>query len=240
MVGVTHPGQVRYINYFETILRGGSKNFEFQPRCRKLISIVFHGIPNFNSNSCRPQVDIYNVRDDKKISSEKFEDLRKIMANSDIKGEICELDYRGKDVRLYGDTFIKFKHLGTFTSSKMFRLAFNSNFEKNKEIVFNRYMVDPDTVAKDFNTFPDSFSVRLILEDMSPELVDLAGREELKEQQKGADTIIKILEKREAENLTVLDTQNLVFGDPDFDDRDEMMVVNMEAAGQIPSDDPDD
>lgn len=119
MVGVTHPGQKRYVQYFEQILRSGPTNFEFEPRCRRLISIIFYGIPNYNNGSCRPQVDIFNVRDNRKVSlpnqihSEKFDDLRKIMANSEKQGEVCELNYRDKNVLIYGDTFIKIKHLGS-------------------------------------------------------------------------------------------------------------------------------
>lgn len=67
MVGVTHPGQRRYVEYFEDVLKGGSKGFEFEPKCKKLLAIIFYGLPNFASGTCRPMVDIYNVRDDKKV-----------------------------------------------------------------------------------------------------------------------------------------------------------------------------
>ena len=69
-MGVTHPGQRRYVEYFQDILRAGPEHFEFNPKSRKLLAIIFYGIPNFNNGSCRPQVDIYNVRNNEKVVDE--------------------------------------------------------------------------------------------------------------------------------------------------------------------------
>lgn len=118
----------------------------------------------------------------------------------------------------------------------MFRLAFNSNKEKPSEMVFDRYMLDPDTLVKD-PAFPENFRVKLVMENVPEEE---SSKEEMKEQREGRDKIMNILRQREKESLTVLDTQNLVFGDPDFDDRDEMMVVNFDVSGQSGSEDIDD
>lgn len=69
MVGVTHPGQRRYVKYAEDIIKAGPTNFNFEPKPRRLVAMYFHGIPNYSNNSCRPQIDIYNVRDNKKVGS---------------------------------------------------------------------------------------------------------------------------------------------------------------------------
>lgn len=64
-VGVTHPGQIRYIYYMQDILKNGPTMY--MPKMKRLLGIRFHGIPNFNAGSCRPQIDIYNVRDNVKV-----------------------------------------------------------------------------------------------------------------------------------------------------------------------------
>lgn len=47
-----------------------------------------------------------------KIASEKYDDMKKLIGNKIGNEEVCELNFRDKDVILYGDTFIKFKHVG--------------------------------------------------------------------------------------------------------------------------------
>jgi hypothetical protein len=125
---------------------------------------------------------------------------------------------------------------GSFKNSKMMRLAFNSNKEKSSEMVFDKFMLDPDTLIKD-PAFPENFRVKIVMENVPEEE---ASKDEMHDQREGRDKILNILRIREKESLTVLDTQNLMFGDPDFDDRDEMMVVNFDVSGQSASEDADD
>lgn len=101
----------------------------------------------------------------------------------------------------------------------MFRMAFNTHLLYSSKVVFDKKMLDPDTVVKKAY-FPEGFKIVLTFEDlpMDPE------NEECKAQLEGIDLIKRIVADRHKENLTDLDAQILTFGDPDFDDRDEMMV----------------
>lgn len=65
---MTHPGQKRYIKFLEDCLTAGPQNLPFKPAVKRLLGLKFHGIPNFNNGTCRPFIDIYNVRLDEKVS----------------------------------------------------------------------------------------------------------------------------------------------------------------------------
>lgn len=106
----------------------------------------------------------------------------------------------------------------------MFRLAFHSSCFKEQYKDFPKHMLDPDTLIKD-PAFPENFKVRVVLEDVDPKH---ASQEEINFQLNGRDKVLRILREREEQCLTELETQKLVFGDPDFDDRDEMQVVNID------------
>jgi len=162
-----------------------------------------------------------------KIFSDKFPELK---ANLSSEDQVYELNFREKNVHLYGDTFIKFKHVGAIMNTKMFRMAFNSNYIKSPEVTFEKTMLDPDTVVND-KAFPPNFKVKIVMQEVSAAVFN---QEELKLQREGRDDMIRILREWEAENITPTDTQTLIFGDPDFDDREEMMVINFD--DQMPAD----
>jgi hypothetical protein len=106
----------------------------------------------------------------------------------------------------------------------MFRIAFHSSCFKELYQDFPKHMLDPDTLIKD-PAFPANFKVRIVLEEVD---LKYASQEEINEQLNGRDRVLRILREREEQGLSELDTQKLVFGDPDFDDRDEMQVVNID------------
>lgn len=106
----------------------------------------------------------------------------------------------------------------------MLRIAFHSGYFKELIKDFPKTMLDPDTLVKD-PAFPENFKIRIVLEEVDPKH---ASQEEINLQLNGRDKVIKILKEREDQGLTELETQKLVFGDPDFDDRDEMQVVNID------------
>lgn len=106
----------------------------------------------------------------------------------------------------------------------MLRLAFNSNFFTENEVDYAVEQLDPDTLKKNA-CYPRGFKVRVRLENCGE---GLGAAEELKEQQAGRDTIAHILEQREREDWEEEYTKELVFGEGDFDDREEMMVANLQ------------
>lgn len=106
----------------------------------------------------------------------------------------------------------------------MFRMAFNSSYFKELQQDFDKTMLDPDILVKD-PMFPQNFRVRILLQEIDQKTTK---SNEFREQEKGKQEIISILQRREKEMIDEFNTQILVFGDPDFDDRDEMQVVNMD------------
>lgn len=58
--GPTHPGQVRYIKYLSDSLH---RNVPiFKPTVKRLLGIHFIGIPNYSNGSCRPSIEVINIR----------------------------------------------------------------------------------------------------------------------------------------------------------------------------------
>lgn len=221
-VGVTHPGQRRYLEYLEIILKNGPGMF--RPLMKKLLCVAFHGIPNISNNSCRPCIDIYNVRDDLKIFSEKFDDLRKdLIKTKEGKAEKAELFLRD-GVILFGDTFIKFSHAGTLSNKKMFRLSFNSNtIGKDTKMEFTLDMLDPDVTKKN-PAYPKDFKVTLFFETLD---IDPTSSEH-KLQCEGFEAMQEVYKYRADTLKKEKDYSLSAFGHPDFDDRDEMMIMDLD------------
>lgn len=207
----------------EEILKHGPERFK--PRMKQLRSIQFYGTPNISNGTCKPQVDITNVRDMKKLKSVKFNDIKKYKIpgkdGKEEKTETYELEF-AEQVILYGDTFIKFTHIGTLSNSKMFRISFNSNTIKGSQLIFTLDMLDPDVTKKNPN-FPKDFKMTLFLEDLE---VDMKN-EEFKHQLDGFKVIEDCVKYHEKQPKSPLDVQMNVFSDPDFDDRDETMIEDV-------------
>lgn len=102
----------------------------------------------------------------------------------------------------------------------MFRLAFNSNAVPNNYSL-SLDELDPDTVRND-SAFPKYFKVTFFLDEIDVDCNSI----ELEEQKKGYSIIEGSLEYRKNNVKDNLHAQVNLFGDPDFDDRDEVMVFD--------------
>ena len=80
-------------------------------------------------------------------------------------------------------------------------------------------MLDPDKTVKRAQ-FPEGFRVVLLFDQQEVDPTSEEGKAQLQ----GIESIKKIVSDRASEKISPIDTQILAFGDPDFDDRDEMMV----------------
>lgn len=105
------------------------------------------------------------------------------------------------------------------SSKKMFRLAFNTHLVYKNKLVFEKNMMDPDKTIKKIQ-FPEKFKVVLLFDTTEVDPSSEEGAAQLE----GLEVIKNIVAEREEEEISELDSQVLTFGDPDFDDRDEMMV----------------
>lgn len=115
--GVTQPSQVRYVQYFEKILFGTP--LLFAPQVKEIQEIILHRIPQFNGDSCKPYVDIYAVKDHKKI----FENKHNVKL-VDKAPHVFKIDQR--NTAFVGDVQFKICHSGTFKKKTMLRFAFNT------------------------------------------------------------------------------------------------------------------
>ncbi len=123
---------------------------------------------------------------------------------------------------LCGDTFIKFTHSGTLSNKKMFRLAFNSSIVKNNKLRFELGQLDPDKIRDD-PAFPKRFSVELYFQDMEDPSSDELERQKHDFKQIEECLKYRVSAVRDKDEAAV---HKVVFGDEDFDDRDEVMIVD--------------
>lgn len=111
----------------------------------------------------------------------------------------------------------------------MFRLAFNSNLVANN-YTLSLEELDPDTVRND-HAFPKSFRVTFFMDEIDVDCNSI----ELEKQKTGYKIIEDSIEYRKSNVKDNIHTQVNLFGDPDFDDRDEIMVFdpNNEEASEL-------
>lgn len=135
---------------------------------------------------------------------------------------------------LFGDIFVKVGQnsnsspikllsiLGMFSSKKLFRLAFNTHHVENSgdQIVFTKDQLDPDKF-KNEKHFDPNFTFSLILEPFEIDQTD----ENFKEELKGIEEIERVVKKIQGEKIQELDSLIYGFGDPEFDDRDESLIL---------------
>lgn len=77
-MGVTQPSQLRYVRYFEEILNGNIT----APTLKLLKRVEMHTMPNIKKNTCRPFVEIIQVKNVKTLfSAKKFSKLQKYTAS---------------------------------------------------------------------------------------------------------------------------------------------------------------
>ena len=68
-LGVTQPSQIRYVNYFYSLLN----NWRVTPTLKILDCIVFYGVPKCNGNGgCKPIVEVVLVRDNLQVFFKNF------------------------------------------------------------------------------------------------------------------------------------------------------------------------
>ncbi|KAL4510579.1 hypothetical protein ABPG72_004733 [Tetrahymena utriculariae] len=225
--GVTQPSQKRYVKYFEQIIKGPP----ITPVLKYITSLTLVGIPIFSKHSCRPYIEIYNVKEnklqliytDKKSHSEqkKFTDL----GNKEL--NIIKLQILTPFV-VIGDVLIRVIHNGKFKNIFMFRFAFNTAFiPEDNTLTFELKELDPDKVIKD-QRFPDYFYCEVKFTDYckckNTTLFNNKCKDCLKfmpEVKNQWDTIHEIME--EYKQHSIHESKIILFGDPEFDDQNEVL-----------------
>lgn len=83
-LGITQPSQLRFVRYFELVLKGVVRS----PCIKILKGVRLHTVPRMASNSCKPYLEIITLKNFKKIFTAKYSDhLTRYKATKLIAGE---------------------------------------------------------------------------------------------------------------------------------------------------------
>lgn len=124
--GVTHPSQIRYVEYFQKILFG-FPDVVFWPKIKEIQEIILHRVPQFGGGGCKPCVDIYFVKDRKRIYSDNKKNVRQ------VEKEPYSFGYEQFGLGIVGDIQFKISHIGMIKNSTIFRFAFNTAMCENNK-----------------------------------------------------------------------------------------------------------
>ncbi|CAD8182631.1 unnamed protein product [Paramecium octaurelia] len=231
--GVTQPSQIRYIEYFNQIF----KSPDYCAQVKKLSAITFVGpSPKMSGNTSKPYVDIYTVKDMRKIYSGLSEAQTK---NYEYKGNELVLQL---NTVIYGDILIKFYHYGSLRQKFMFRLAFNTcMIDESNQLLFYLQNLDPDSTFKN-KKFSKEFQVRLQFQDICEVCTQRQQfqqkcqncQQEMQSEFNSWSLVYQIM--NEYPKYKLIQSKILLFGDPQDDDFHET-IAKLQNGDQVESDD---
>jgi hypothetical protein len=148
---VTIPSQIRYVYYFEHILKGQIP-YPLKPPTILICKIKISPIPNFGSK-CTPyftianEASLFNYKKKNKLVSYKNENFAEFKVNN---------------FTVSGDVKIIFFNDTTFGKDKMCKLWFNTYFVPNDgSLVIKKSMLDKAFKDKDNKEFAANFKVEI-------------------------------------------------------------------------------
>ena len=157
--GVTVPSQIRYVFYFEQILKKNIKcPIEFKVICLNKIRMVT--IPNISSvkSGCTPTFSIENSG-----KSFKYWEYNKKKESYDISDAFADFQIGDNGFDVSGDVKITFYHSPMFGSKeKIFKLWFNTNFIPDDGVlVVNKDLIDKACKDKHCKKFKQNFKIEV-------------------------------------------------------------------------------
>ena len=157
--GVTVPSQIRYVFYFEQILKNNIQcPIEFKKVCLKKIKMIT--IPNISSvkSGCSPTFIIENSG-----KSFKYWEFNKKRETYDESEPYVDFEVGDNGFDVQGDVKIAFFHSPLFGSrEKIFKLWFNTNFIPNDGVlVINKDLIDKACKDKSCKKFKQNFKIEI-------------------------------------------------------------------------------
>ena len=157
--GVTVPSQIRYVFYFEQILKKNIKcPIEFKVICLNKIRMVT--IPNISSvkSGCTPTFSIENAG-----KSFKYWEYNKKKESYDSSDAFADFQIGDNGFDVSGDVKITFYHSPMFGSKeKIFKLWFNTNFIPDDGVlVVNKDLIDKACKDKHCKKFKQNFKIEV-------------------------------------------------------------------------------
>ena len=170
LVTVTQPDQLKYIEYFQNLMKMNLEEATSKLPVKRIKKIIFKTIPSISGGSCTPTIKIYQVLDEKKIGkSITTNDLEFLVTSIDpCKVATIDLTKMSTPYVISGDVMIKFYHTGMIKNSSMFQVVFSTLFiDDTNSLSFNKKQVGPDKVKKS-SKYEDDFEIKFEFEDASP------------------------------------------------------------------------
>jgi phosphatidylinositol-3,4,5-trisphosphate 3-phosphatase/dual-specificity protein phosphatase PTEN len=167
--GVTIPSQIRYIYYYEHLLK---TNFKYPAYNNlsvcKITKIKIYTVPKFHmlSNGCTPYFKI-NVRNPNKRNNEdsdikKIYDYKKKNKLVQYNDNIPYIEFKVDNVEVKGDVRIDFLNKTSMGHDKMFKFWFNTFFLSNDGILsIKKSMLDKAFKDKDNKNFDPNLKVEV-------------------------------------------------------------------------------
>lgn len=153
--GVTIKSQIRYIQFFEQIIKHNIPHPINSPRVL-LKKIIFSSVPNFNliSDGCKPYFDIQNGNFLYSYKKENQDKIRNYYLGDKV-------NIHSINTYLQGDFLMIFYNDGIFGKKKMFKFWYNTYFIPQDRIIsIKKYRLDMK-VNKENDSFSDDFKITL-------------------------------------------------------------------------------
>lgn len=160
--GVTHPSQIRYVHYFEEILKGSIK----APLVKQLSKIQLKTAPHYSGNTCKPVIEIYREQILIYTSQEATRAEQVVISDDWSHLQTHNIATIHSELLLQGDLLLQLYHWKTFGKAKICRFSLNTAFVPDSgSVVYNKKDLDPD-IFVDNPKVSSGFSITLVLESV--------------------------------------------------------------------------
>ena len=170
--GVTIPSQIRYVHYYEALLRRN----EAISYTYKITHIRFITVPNFDPSitggGCDPYVVVKMLFPENESVSNRYKTKTVFHQYKELKKvkkyypneKFVNLDFTPFDLRVRGDVNLTFYDHDTYSSDdKMCSLWFNTAFVERNFLVFDKSVIDRACKDKLNRAFTSDFKVEIYL-----------------------------------------------------------------------------
>ena len=178
--GVTIPSQMRYVHYYEQLLRRGS----VQPYTYQITHVRFVGVPNFDSGllsgGCDPyfQAMMYWLDDSLQVQKKVIYDYKKrVKKIRHFKKDerFVDLDCSAHNLLVRGDVKLIFYDKDRYNADdKMMHVWFHTGFIENNYLCFEKSVIDKACKDKEHKKFDANFKLEIFLHRVDTE-IDVQG-----------------------------------------------------------------
>lgn len=182
--GVTIPSQMRYVHYYEQLLKRGS----ITPYTYQITHIRFVTVPSFDNSllmggGCNPYFEVVLAWLDDKMQANKrcvynYKKHVKKIRHFKKDERFVDLDCSGDNLLVCGDVKLQFYDKDRYNADdKMFHVWFHTGFIENNYLCFEKSVLDKACKDKDNKKFDPNFKLEVFLhrvdKDVRPwEMVD--------------------------------------------------------------------